>query len=710
MSRPSHPPHGSAAYSRGAVWAGAGVIVVAAFAAYANSLRVPFFFDDPIAILDNPSIRNLAALGDVLSPPNNGSGVTGRPLVNLSLAINHALGGTAVGGYHFLNILIHALAGLALFGVVRRTLLQPALRDRFDGAALLLALAGAALWVLHPLQTESVTCVIQRTELLVGLFYLATFYCYLRATEAGSRPWTSLAITSCFAGMASKEVMVTAPFLVLLHDRTFVAGSFAEAWRQRRGLYLGLAASLGLLAFLVLSGGGTRGEAAGFNVGVAWWAYALKQCEAIWLYLKLTVWPHPLVLYYGTDVVTNPLAVWPQIIGIVALVAGTIWALWRRPMLGFLGMWTLGILAPSSSVVPLVSQTVSEHRMYLPLAAPLAFGVAALFFHIGRRAIVATALLALLFGAVSIRRNADYRNKLTIWTDTVAKAPANARARVNLGDSLVRAGQPAAALEQFQIALKLEPTAAETRYNIATILIDAGRPAEAIPFCEEAIRLKPTFANAYNNLGTSLLQIGRTQEGVAQLQTALRLKPDIPEAYCNLARAALDLGDPATAIEHARRALALRPGMALAHFHLSNVYVKTGQPALAIAELEAALRSQPIYPDALSNLGSLLYQTGRPAEAIPRYEESLRQRPGAAETRANFAGALFQTGRAEEAVAQYRMALQLQPAYVEAHLNLALVLARLGRNGEAIAAYEAALRLKPDEPRATEGLARLRGR
>ena len=77
---------------------------------------------------------------------------------------------------------------------------------------------------------------------------------------------------------------------------------------------------------------------------------------------------------------------------------------------------------------------------------------------------------------------------------------------------------------------------------------------------------------------------------------------------------------------------------------------------------------------------------------------------------ANFAGALFQTGRAEEAVAQYRMALQLQPAYVEAHLNLALVLARLGRNGEAIAAYEAALRLKPDEPRATEGLARLRGR
>lgn len=707
MSRPSHPPHGLAAPSRAAVWASAAALVVAAFAAYANSLRVPFFFDDPIAILDNPSIRNLAALGDVLSPPNNGSGVTGRPLVNLSLAINHALGGTAVGGYHFANILLHALAGLALFGVVRRTLLQPALRERFGGAALPIALAGAALWVLHPLQTESVTCVIQRTELLVGLFYLATFYCYLRATESGSRRWTTLAIASCFAGMASKEVMVTAPFLVLLHDRTFVAGSFAEAWRRRRGLYLGLGASLGLLAFLVLSGGGTRGEAAGFNVGVAWWAYALKQCEAIWLYLKLTLWPHPLVLYYGTDVVTNPLAVWPQIIGIVALVAGTLWTLWRRPMLGFLGMWTLGILAPSSSVVPLVSQTVSEHRMYLPLAAPLAFGVAALFFHLGRRAIVATAMLALLFGAVSIRRNTDYRNELAIWTDTVAKAPNNARAHNNLGDILKRYGRSAEALEHFRVALRLEPGSPESNYNVATALLDAGRHAEAIPYGEAAVRLRPKFAAAHNNLGMCLLNLGRLPEGIARLRTAVELKPDLTVAHANLARASLEIGDAVAALEHAQRALTLQPGMALAHFHRSNAFLRLGQPDRAIAELEAALRTQPDYPEALSNLGSLLYQSGRTTEAIPRYEAALRLRPHAADTRANYASALFQVGQAEEAIAQYRAALAAQPGYVEAHLNLALVLEQLGRRTEALAAYEAARKLKPEDARAIAGVARL---
>lgn len=697
------------AASRGAIGASAALILAAAFTAYANSLGVPFFFDDPIAILDNPSIRNLGALGDVLSPPNNGSGVTGRPLVNLSLALNHALGGTAVTGYHLANILFHALAGLALFGVVRRTMLLPALSERFGGWALPAALATAVLWVLHPLQTESVTCVIQRTELLVGLFYFATIYCYLRVVETGSRTWTALAVGASLAGMASKEVMVTAPFLVLLHDRTFAAGSFAEAWRRRRALYLGLGASLGLMAWLVLGAGGTRGEAAGFGIGVAWWAYSLKQCEAILLYLKLTVWPHPLVLYYGTDVVTNPLQVWPQIIGLAALVGGTLFALWRRPMLGFLGMWTLGILAPSSSVVPLISQTVSEHRMYLPLAAPIAFGVARLFLALGRKALVVVAVGAVAFGVVTVRRNTDYRSELAIWSDTVAKVPANARARNNLGDALIAVGRTDAAMAEFQAALRLDPGSPESHYNVGTTLLNTGRPAEAIPLLEQAIWLKPSLGQAHNNLGSALLQTGRLREGIERLHVALRLKPDLPEAHCNLARAALDLGDPVAALGHTDRAVAIRPGMALAHFHRSSALLEMNQPERAIAELEAAVRSKPDYADALSNLGSLLYQAGKPAEAILRYEKSLQHRPGSAETRANLAGALFQVGRSDDAVAAYRAAIQQQPDYLPAHVNLALVLTRLDRRAEAIAAHEAVLRLKPDDERARAEIARLRG-
>ena len=341
------------------------VIVLAAFGAYCRTFSVPFFFDDIFAIVENPTIRPPGAVWDILSPPNDGSGVMGRPLVNLTLAINYALGGTAVQGYHIFNLLLHVASSLTLFGTVRRTLRQPDLCAQFGTAATSLAATAALAWAVHPLQTESVTCVIQRTELLMGLFYLLTLYYFIRSVEADSwRGWPVLTIGACLLGMASKEVMVSAPLMVLHYDRTFVAGTFRAAWQQRRRFYLGLAATWLLLGALLLSIGGSRGTTAGFGLGITWWPYALKQCEAIVLYLRLSFWPHPLVLDYGREVVSNPLAVAPQAIALLFLVAGMVIALWRRSALGFAGFWLFAILAPSSSVVPLLTQTMAEHRMY----------------------------------------------------------------------------------------------------------------------------------------------------------------------------------------------------------------------------------------------------------------------------------------------------------------------------------------------------------
>ncbi len=690
------------------VWCAAGVLFVVSLATYWNTLGVPFFFDDPIAIVENPSIRNLASLGEVLSPPNNGSGVTGRPLVNLSLAINYALGGINPAGYHAANILIHVLATLALFGAVRRTLLLPALRERFGEGALPLAFLTAGLWLLHPLQTESVACVIQRTELLVGLFYLLTLYAFTRATEAPSPLWPALTVGACFLGMASKEVMVSAPLTVLLYDRTFVAGSFAAAWRQRRGIYLGLAASWLLLALLVASTGGARGEAAGFGVGVTAWSYALKQCEAIVLYLRLTAWPNPLVVFYGVDVVTHPAEVWPQALLLIALVTATLWAAWHRPKLGFVGLWFFAILAPSSSVVPLVTQTVSEHRMYLPLVAPLVLAAGGLYLALGRRAYAVAALAALVLGLASRARNTDYRSELSIWTDTVAKVPGNARAHINLGAVHSAAGNRAAALASYQTALRFDPNSPDALNNVATIAIETGRPADAIEPGRAALRLRPKHALAHNNLGTALVQTGQVAAGAEHLRTAIALKPDFPEAHCNLASAYLVLGDATKAIAHAERALQLRPNFALAHFHLAGAFIQNNQPERAIVELENVIRLQPDYAEAHSNLGSLLYRAGDPARAIPYYETALRIKPAFGDARGNLASALLQTGRTEEAVGHYRAALQLNPNHVETHFNLALALLRLGRDAEAAIEFEAVLRIIPEDTRARNELARLR--
>ena len=268
-------------------WLAVTCLVVGVVLAYWNSLGAPFLFDDTGAVLQNPTIRRLASLA-TLSPPTDGSTTTNRPIVNFSYAINYAISGESVWSYHALNVAIHALAALTLMGIVRRALSGSFLRNRFGAAAPRLAFLTALLWALHPLQTESIVCVAQRTESLYGLFLLLTLYAFVRGTEhdtdqaadlttkaprhkvgrprrlflvpwwlCGSDPcaflWKAISVLSCLLGMGTKEAMVTAPLIVLLYDRTFVAGGFSAAWRRRRVYYAALASTWLLLAWIMLA-------------------------------------------------------------------------------------------------------------------------------------------------------------------------------------------------------------------------------------------------------------------------------------------------------------------------------------------------------------------------------------------------------------------------------------------------------------------------
>lgn len=707
-ARKPAPPSSADTRPSHAVWLAAALLIASAFVAYHNTFSVPFFFDDVTAIEQNQSIRHLSRLGEIFSPPRDGSAVTGRPLVNLSFALNYALGGTSPFGYHLVNLVLHATAALALFGLIRRTLFAPSLREEFGPSATSLAFVAALCWTVHPLQTESVTCVAQRTEVLVGVFYLFTLYAFARSTEPNAnRLWAAASITSCFLGMASKEVMVSAPLLVLLYDRTFVAGTFAAAWR-RRGFYHGLFASWLLLAFVVASAGGSRGAAAGFGLGVTWWSYALKQCEAIILYLRLSLWPWPLVLDYGTAVVRHPLEVLPQAIILLALVFAVVTALWRHPKLGFLGLWFFAILAPSSSVVPLVSQTMAEHRMYLPLAAVTTLATVGLYAWSGRRALGFLLAAALALGAVSIRRNQDYRSEELIWTVTIAQRPDNARAYSNLGNALKTLGRYDEAARLYAEGMRRSPTEVEAMNNLAAIHLEAGRPAEALPLLEAALRLKPDFPDALNNLGSAYSHDGRSADALALFERAVLLKPNLAPARSNLAGALVGVGRLDEAITHARTALELQPGYVDAQINLANALVTAGRTAEAIPLYTAALPARPTDAAIRCNLGSALYRLGRPQAAIPHYEAALRLNPDHIDAHQNLASALFQTGRPADAVAHYREALRLSPDNPDARSNLALVLGQLGLHPEAIAEYEKLLRRRPDLKPAREALERLR--
>lgn len=603
--------------------AAAAVLAAAATAAYAGTFSVPFFFDDGTSIAGNPTLLHFAS---ALVPPPDAT-VSGRPVLNLSLALNYALGGTSVAGYHALNLAVHVLAGLTLFGILRRTLR----RLRNPGWPWV-AFAAALLWSVHPLLTGSVTYVIQRAESLMALFYLLTLYCHIRGSESeagASRLWHTLSVAACLLGMGTKESMASAPLIVLLYDRTFLAGSFRDAWARRRGVFAALFATLALLLALVVSTHG-RAHTVGFGSGVAWWRYSLTQLVGIVRYLRLSLWPSALVFDYGTGLEAPTLRMLPCALLVAGLVAATLWALVRRPALGFLGAVFFSVLAPSSSILPVVTETLAEHRMYLPLAPLVILAVIALQRLLRGAALPACLGLAAALLLATQARNETYRDEATLWRDSVAKFPENERAHYNLACVLEKdPGTLGEAIGQYQEAVRLRPDYEMAQGNLASALQSGGRTSEAIPHFEEAIRLKPGRAETHNNLGNALMGEGRVSEAVAQFSEALRLRPSYVEA---------------------------RNGLGCA---LEKV---PGRGNDAVAEFREAVRIDPAFYQAHFNLGNTLKGLGRNDEAVAEYREASRLRPDDATIRFFLAGALLQVpGGVDEAVAELKEVVRLRP-------------------------------------------------
>ena len=381
------------------------LLVIAGLLAWQNCFTAPFVFDDTSSILENYSIRHLWPLWQPLSPPHGiGLTVEGRPVVNFTFALNYAVSGVTPWGYHALNLAIHILAGLTLLGFALRTLLRPALSGAIWSRATSLALAIAGIWTLHPLQTEAVTYVAQRSESLMGLFYLLTLYCFIRGVDS-PKPgrWYALSVTACLLGMGCKEVMVSAPLVVLLYDRMFVAGSFRDAWKRRWRLYAGLAGTWVLLGYLVANSehpGGHRWLRGRHRlVGVR--VDAVPGCRALSETVGVALPAHIRLrdsARSGTRCRPCPMR-W-------------FWQPWQQEPSSRCGadapsaFWASG----SSRFWPRVPawcpwplQTMAEHRMYLPLAAVVALAVMGGYASFGRRSLPVFVVLALALDRVSTR-------------------------------------------------------------------------------------------------------------------------------------------------------------------------------------------------------------------------------------------------------------------------------------------------------------------
>lgn len=630
--------------------------------AYLSGLKGPFVFDDLSNLVENPvfhaptsPIDWRAAAGDP------GATLSGRPLILASFLANKAITGVSAPGFRAGNFLIHIASALLLFGLLRRLLVLPNLARYFPGGEIAPAFAIAVLWALHPLQTSAVTYVVQRAESLTALCYLGTLYAFVRSV--GSTPrrrWMIISVLLCAFGMAGKETMVTAPLAVLLLDATMFAGTIPAALR-RRGVYYTVLAATWLILVVLVAGTGGRGGTAGFDSTVSVWNYLLTQCDALVRYATLIVWPHPLVFDYGTATAGSLGDVWWQTALVLGALAGTAWLWLRQPLTGFVLGWFFLVLAPTSSFVPIASQTVAEHRLYLALLGPLALLVAMAWRGFGSKALPALFVVAVVFGGLTYLRNRDYRSELALWGDTVAKVPANTRARINLARAQLAVNQAAAAEEQLREALRLDPVSADAHYNLGVLLARTGRKEAAEAAYREATRLRPSYAEAWNNLGSLRLEAGQPVEAAAFFRRAFETRPRYAEAQANLALALLESGRADEALAAARAARALDPRSATAAFALGNASIAARHWSEAHAAYTAAIALRPGYAEAHNNLANVLLEADRVNEALTHYEAAARADPNYAEPRRALTAICAQTGRYAEALRYGEELLRLQP-------------------------------------------------
>jgi tetratricopeptide (TPR) repeat protein len=522
------------------------ILIVSIVLAYRNTFTVPFILDDTGNILENSSIHSLWPPWQSFVIPKD-TGIVGRSVINFSLAVNYAISGYNVWSYHAVNLIIHILAALTLFGVIRQTLLPMEKTGLNIGNPVFFSFACALLWGLHPLQTQAVTYIIQRCESLMALFFLLTFYSAIRGWQVlNSRFWHLLAIMFFLLAVSSKEVAAVVPVLLLLYEWMFMGRNPMPAMKKSPFLYSGLA--LGLLTVIVLLLKGNTLLSRTEHSDSTLLNYIITQCPVILHYLRLSVWPTGLTIDYGWPIAAIKEA-WPAIVLIISLIGLTSWALWRRNSIGFLGACFFIILLPTS-VVPLADIAVA-HRIYLPLAAVvilftgIVFNIFSLklkhpeppaFYKAVFTPAILIALilcLGLTLGFMTYQRNYDYKSAIAIWSDTIEKRPLNYRGYHGLGIALSAQCRHKEGLEYMLKALKLNPDSAILYNDTGFVLLEMNRPTQALPYLLRAVQLRAHYPQAYNNIGGVFVQTGQLNQAIYYFSEALRQKPDYLTAYNN---------------------------------------------------------------------------------------------------------------------------------------------------------------------------------
>jgi len=713
-------------------WLLALAFVAVTFIAYQPVWNAGFIWDDDDHLTANPAMTAPHGLRMIWS-----SLAISRyyPLTLTTFWVEHRLWKLNPVPYHLVNIALHAINGFLIFLVLRR-LRVPA------------AWLAAGLWVLHPVNVESVAWVTELKNTQSGFFFFCALLCFLRFEEQTERRWYLLALLCGACAVLSKPSTVVLP-LVLLLCAWWERGCWRRTDFVRTAPFFALAFGMSVLTIIEQRGHIARQGEAEWTMGIAE-RFVVAGKDA-WFYAGKVLWPANLTFVYPRWEVTAHSA-WSWLPLAAAAASGVILAVWRRQAWGRAGLLGLGFFVVA--LLPVLGffdvfyfrySFVADHFQYLASLGITACAASGIAYVLGRNRLwpspmggVICSVLLMTLACLTWRQGHIYRNSESLWRDTVKKNPGAwiahdllgnigmqagklneamghfeqalrlkpdyPEALNNLGVALDQVGRPQEAISHYEQALRLRPYYADPYYNLGIALARSGRAREAVACYEQALRLKPNYAEAENNLGNALVALGRVQEAIGHWKQALRLKPDFAEAHNNLGSALLGLGRVPEAISQYEQALRFDPDYAKAHYNLATALDKVGRVTEAIVHYEQTLRLMPDFFEAHYNLANDLVQAGKVEEAIRHYEQALRLKPDYAEAHNNLGAAFEQVGKPEEAMQQYQRALQIKPDYAEACNNLGTTLSRAGRGQEAIDYYERALRLKPDYAEAHNNL------
>ena len=587
------------------------LLVVVVILIYTDTLTTPFIFDDLNNIHNNPHIRVPSLSLKNLAWAGFHSPETRRPVANISFALNYYFSGYNLVSYHVVNILIHAASGIFLFLLAKATLKTPALRTRYEKYGWIPFLT-AFIWMVHPLQTQSVAYIVQRMNSLATMFYVLSmlFYVKFRMSKALRARWPLFAgcVITAFLAFGTKEITATLPLFIILYEWYFFQELSAQ-WAKRNFLVLGgIFLLFIIIALIYLDYNPVARVLASYRMrDFTPLQRILTEFRVVIFYISLLLWPNPSRLNLDHDFaisysLVNPVTTLISLTVIIALIAFAILIARKEPLLSFCIFWFFGNLVIESPIIGL--ELVFEHRNYLPTMFAVLAIVSLTFRYLKHvlAAAIALSLVGALFCVWTFERNRVWADEITLYQDSAAKSPAKARPQNNLGAALSRQGRLAEAIEQYRAALMIKPGYADAHYNLGYALAKQGKLDDGITHFIEALRIDPKNLKALNNLGVAEALRGNYPKAIDHFRAALKINPSDADVHNNLGFALRKQGDQDAALQHFTRALTIDPGHPDALNNRGLVLMSRGQLAAAREHFARALEISPGYQDARLNL------------------------------------------------------------------------------------------------------------